>query len=368
MGKSTLYSRIYEIVNRIPRGKVATYGQIARLAGMPGHARQIGYALHGLPAGSEVPWHRVINRNGQISLRANLPATSLQRALLESEGVVFDAREAIALEKYQWHRSPGQADPSTDRDAPPAATGDVRIRFLGSGDNFGSGGRFQACIHVDAGAVRFLLDCGASSLIPMKRAGISSAAIDVILISHLHGDHFGGIPFFLIDAQLISRREAPLVIAGPPGMKQRVRDAMEVFYPGSSQVERKFAVDYVELTEGGITPLGDLTVLPVRVVHGSGAPSYAYRIGCAGKIIAYSGDSEWTAALRTVADGADLFICESYFFEKQMKNHLNYRTLMAHRAELGCKRLILTHLGEDLLDRLEEVELEVAHDGREVIL
>ena len=73
--------------------------------------------------------------------------------------------------------------------------GTVRICFLGTGDNFGSGGRFQACIHVDTGTTRFLIDCGASSLIAMKRTGISSAAIDAILISHLHGDHFGGIPF-----------------------------------------------------------------------------------------------------------------------------------------------------------------------------
>ncbi len=262
----------------------------------------------------------------------------------------------------------GMGPTASPRDNLPETTGTVRLLFLGSGDNFGSGGRFQACIHVDTGAFSFLLDCGASSLIPMKRAGISSAAIGIILISHLHGDHFGGIPFFIIDAQLISRREAPLVIAGPPGLKKRVRDAMEVFYPGSAEIERKFAIDYAELTEEEITRLGDLTVLPVRAIHGSGAPSYAYRIGCAGKIIAYSGDTEWTDTLKTVAGGADLFICESYFFEKQMKNHLNYRTLMAHRAELGCKRLIITHPGEGLLDHLGEVELEVAHDGLEVLL
>jgi len=106
----------------------------------------------------------------------------------------------------------------------PATEGKLRLRFLGSGDNFGSGGRFQACIHVDAGATRFLMDCGASSLIPMKRTGISTAEIDLILISHLHGDHFGGIPFFILDAQLISRREAPLVIAGPPGLERRARE------------------------------------------------------------------------------------------------------------------------------------------------
>jgi len=248
------------------------------------------------------------------------------------------------------------------------AEGNVRIRFLGSGDNFGSGGRLQSCIHVDTGKSRFLIDCGASSLIPMKRAGIRSDEIDVILISHLHGDHFGGIPFFILDAQLISRREAPLVIAGPPGLTQRVREAMEIFYPGSSGVERKFAIEYVEMTEGEKKQIGNLVVLPVRVIHGSGAPSYALRVECAGKIIAYSGDTEWTDALRKVADDADLFICECYFFEKQMKNHLNYRTLMAHRAELKCKRLIITHMGEDVLNRLGEVELEVAEDGMGVIL
>jgi ribonuclease BN (tRNA processing enzyme) len=250
----------------------------------------------------------------------------------------------------------------------PSTAGKVRLRFLGSGDNFGSGGRFQACIHVDTGATRFLMDCGASSLIPMKRAGISTAAIDLILISHLHGDHFGGIPFFILDAQLVSRREAPLVIAGPPGLKKRAHEAMEVFYPGASGVERKFAVRYIEMIEGETTQAGALTVRPVRVIHGSGDPPYALRIECAGKIIAYSGDTEWTDALLTVADGADLFICESYFFEKQMKNHINYRTLMAHRAELGCKRIILTHMGDDILNHPDQIELEMAHDGMEVIL
>jgi ribonuclease BN (tRNA processing enzyme) len=252
--------------------------------------------------------------------------------------------------------------------ASPAAIRKVRLRFLGTGDNFGSGGRLQACIHVDTGKSRFLIDCGASSLIAMKRAGIGSAAIDAILISHLHGDHFGGIPFFILDAQLISRRETPLVIAGPPGLKQRIHDAMEVFYPGSSGVERKFSIDYVEMAEGETMHVKDLSILPVRVIHGSGAPPYALRIECAGKIISYSGDTEWTDALRAVTDGSDLFICESYFFEKQMKNHLNYRTLMAHKADLGCKRLIITHLGEDLLNHRGEIELDMAQDGMELIL
>jgi ribonuclease BN (tRNA processing enzyme) len=259
-------------------------------------------------------------------------------------------------------------DPEVKKEVLPTTTRRVRICFLGTGDNFGSGGRFQACIHVDTGKSRFLIDCGASSLIAMKRAGIGSAAIDAILISHLHGDHFGGILFFILDAQLISRRETPLVIAGPPGLRQRIHDAMEAFYPGSFGTERKFSIDFVEMAEEESIHVKDMSILPVRVIHGSGAPTYVLRIECAGRIIAYSGDTEWTDALRMVADGADLFICESYFFEKQMKNHLNYRTLMAHKAELGCKRLIITHLGEELLNHRDEIELDMAEDGMEVIL
>jgi methylated-DNA-protein-cysteine methyltransferase-like protein len=104
MGKSVIYSLIYQTVNRVPRGKVATYGQIARLAGIAGHARQVGYALHRLPDGSSISWHRIINRKGQISLQSDMLARSLQRALLESEGVVFDKNDTVALKKYQWRR------------------------------------------------------------------------------------------------------------------------------------------------------------------------------------------------------------------------------------------------------------------------
>ncbi len=96
------YRRIYRVVRRIPRGAVATYGQVAGLAGLPGQPRQVGYALHALPRGSDVPWQRIINAKGEVSARSTPGVEGLQRAALESEGVLFDARGRVDLGRYQW--------------------------------------------------------------------------------------------------------------------------------------------------------------------------------------------------------------------------------------------------------------------------
>jgi methylated-DNA-protein-cysteine methyltransferase-like protein len=99
---SPSYARIYAVVRRIPPGRVATYGQIAELAGLPGHARQVGYALHALPKGTVVPWHRVLNARGALSLRRSPGGEITQRLLLEREGVRFDGGGLVALERIRW--------------------------------------------------------------------------------------------------------------------------------------------------------------------------------------------------------------------------------------------------------------------------
>jgi len=246
--------------------------------------------------------------------------------------------------------------------------GGTNVRFLGSGDTFGSGGRFHTCIHVCSEDATFLIDCGASSLIAMKRFGVDPSSIDAVLVTHLHGDHFGGIPFLVLDAQLVSRRTRPLTLAGPPGLEGRVRDTMEALFPDSSRVRRRFELEFVELSEGEAIGIGALTVTPYGVMHPSGAPAYALRIGCGGRVISYSGDTEWTDSLLSAAQGADLFICEAYYFEKKVPYHLDYRTLMDHRSELGCRRLILTHMSDDMLGRLGDVEAEWAEDGKSLTL
>lgn len=246
-------------------------------------------------------------------------------------------------------------------------SGSVEVRFLGSGDAFGSGGRFQTCISARSEAGRLLIDCGASSLIAMRRFDVDPLEIDAVLISHLHGDHFGGLPFLILDSQF-RRRTRPLIVAGPPGVEVRVRDAMEVLFPGSSRVERKFPTTFIEFQDRAKADLGLCAVTPYGVVHASGAPPFALRITCGGRVIGYSGDTEWTEALIEAARETDLFICEAYSFGKRIKYHLDYRTLMEHREELRCRKLILTHMGGDMLERLDGLDAQWAEDGKSVIV
>lgn len=244
----------------------------------------------------------------------------------------------------------------------------VTVQFLGSGDAFGSGGRLQTCIYVDAGDFRFLVDCGASSLIGMRRWEVPPTQIDAILVSHLHGDHFGGIPFLLLEEQFISKRTRPLVIAGPPGIGDRTRDAQEALFQGSSRLELRFPVHYVELQEAARTEIGSAVVTPYPAVHMRGTPSYALRIECGGRVVVYSGDTEWTDSLVQAVEGADLFVCECYRRSKGVPLHLDLETLTEHRHELSCRRLILTHLSQEMLSQLDRVEFEVAEDGKRISL
>jgi ribonuclease BN (tRNA processing enzyme) len=243
----------------------------------------------------------------------------------------------------------------------------IELRFIGSGDAFGSGGRFQTCLHLSGAGDTVLIDCGATSLLALKRAGVDPGEIGWILLSHLHGDHFGGLPFLVLDGQF-SRRTRPLVVAGPPGVRARVEAAMEVFFPGSTHVTRRFASEFVELSEGAATAVGPARVTAFAVEHASGAPSYALRVDYGGRVIAYSGDTEWTDRLVDAARGADLLVCEAYVFDRKIRYHLDYRTLREQLPRIGCRRVILTHMGPDMLSRAGDVDIERAEDGLRVAL
>jgi len=239
----------------------------------------------------------------------------------------------------------------------------MQLCFVGCGDAFGSGGRYNTCFHVRGEAINFLIDCGASSLPALKRNGISCENIDLVLVTHFHGDHFGGLPFLLLDAQF-TRRTRPLTVAGPQGIERRLEQVMEALFENSSKRERRFDLQIVTLKPETTESLGALKVTPFPVVHGdSGGPFLGYRIEAEGRVIAYTGDTEWNEALIPLGRDADLFISECYFYDRQVKNHLNLKTLETHLPEIRPKRLILTHMGEDMLAKLGTLSVEAAADG-----
>jgi ribonuclease BN (tRNA processing enzyme) len=239
----------------------------------------------------------------------------------------------------------------------------MQLQFVGCGDAIGSGGRFNTCFHVTGERVNFLIDCGASSLPALKRLAIARDAIDLILITHFHGDHFAGLPFLLLDAQF-TRRTRPLVIAGPEGIETRLTRVMEALFEHSSKTKQRFDLSVVALRPGETRAFGAAKVTPFPVLHGlSGGPFLAYRVEAEGRVIAYSADTEWTETLIPAARDADLFIAEAYYYDKIVKNHLSLKTLEARLPEINAKRLILTHMSDDMLRRLETLDYTAASDG-----
>ena len=247
------------------------------------------------------------------------------------------------------------------------------VRFVGRCDAFGSGGRAQTCIRLAAGGQVLLVDCGTTSLAALKAQGLDPGEVAGVAVSHLHGDHFGGLPFLILDGQF-SRRTAPLAVAGPPGTAARLAAAMEVLFPGSSQVQRRFPVEVTELaTDGTPARLAGATVRGWQVQHACGAPPLALRVELGEVSFGYSGDTQWTPALAEAARDTSLFAVEAYTFDRPVRYHLDYQTLRGHLAELAAGRIVLTHMSAGMLGRLADAELAdpelaAAYDGMTVRL
>jgi len=245
----------------------------------------------------------------------------------------------------------------------------MKLTIVGSGDAFGSGGRFNTCFFLETAKASLLIDCGASALPALKGQGIDPNRIDAIVLSHLHGDHFGGIPFFLLDSQFLARREKPLMIAGPPGTRARLDAAMEVFFPKSTGTKWRFSWSVKEILIGVASDVLGHSLLTAEVIHQSGAPSTALRLSDGERTFAYSGDTEWTDALLAIARDADLFICECYAYAGKLTGHMNWEILQTKIPTLAAKRLMLTHMNPTVLARLEEIAASgvlVADDGLQI--
>ncbi len=244
----------------------------------------------------------------------------------------------------------------------------IRVVFLGTGDAFSAGGRNQSAYLVQHPQVTLLLDCGATILASLNRYGISTEPIDGILLSHLHGDHIAGLPFLLMHYMYVEPRTRPLRILGPEGLEGRIKQLYEAMYPGDASAPFPFELDFTEVRLRQKYAVDILRIEPFRARHQDNRPSYGYTLELDGRKIVYTGDTGWTDELPVRAEGADLFICECSFYESQAAGHLSYPEIRKRLAGCGCRKMVLTHLGREVLERSREVDLELARDGSVITL
>ncbi|MGH7841208.1 MAG: MBL fold metallo-hydrolase [Candidatus Binataceae bacterium] len=252
---------------------------------------------------------------------------------------------------------------------PPSPGSPVKLTFLGTGDAFASGGRFQAGYLIESRDCRVLLEAGPSILCAMKRYGVAPSQLDYICISHLHGDHFGGLPFLFLEYLWERPPRKPIVIAGPRHLEERAWRLFRTMFPFTSgDVARlRRQLKFVVLEPGAHKQFGRLRLAAIRTPHMRRDASLALRLALDGKVIAFSGDSGWTDELVPFTAGADLFLCECTYFESaHLDFHMNYPRLEKQRPRFKVKRMILTHVGREVLAHPDEIRIETATDGMEV--
>ncbi len=231
----------------------------------------------------------------------------------------------------------------------------MKLTVIGCGDAWGSAGRHHACFRLDAAGLVLTLDFGASSIVGWHRLGMDPAAIDAVVISHLHGDHFGGLPFLLMNAQYHSTRDKPLLIVGPPGLRQALDRAIEVFYPGVARRGWRFDWRVHELEPGGSLALNGVSLSSASVLHGRDMAATALRVDDGKRVFAYSGDTAWTDDLIGISDRADLFVVDCYSADADIVGHLNWPVLRDNLSRLKARRIAVTHMSAAMRARSAEV-------------
>jgi ribonuclease BN (tRNA processing enzyme) len=248
----------------------------------------------------------------------------------------------------------------------------VRIIFLGTGDAFFAGGRHQAAYLIESPIAsaegNLLLDCGATALASLNRQNVRVESIDAIFLSHFHGDHIAGLPFLFLHYIYIAPRRRPLKIIGPPGVESRIRKLFQAMYADVAAEPLPFTLEFFETSPQAEFSCGGIRLHPFPVPHQEQPISLGCEIEAGGRKIVYTGDSGWTEDLIARAQNADLFICECSYFETRLPMHLDYLRIMENLDRFNAKRIILTHLGEEVLKQQQKVNVEMACDGLSILL
>ncbi len=245
------------------------------------------------------------------------------------------------------------------------ASSDPRVTctVLGAADAFCSGGHPQAAYLLEANGTAVMVDCGPTALLGLKQRGFDTARLDAVIISHFHGDHFGGLPFLLLEYMWERVRDRPFLVAGPPGIEERVWALFRALYHDVMPERLPFELRFRELETEASSTIAGLDVFAVRVPHQLDDVALALLITVGGKRLLYSGDSPWCDRFLTLAEGVDLFLCECTGFEDPHGRHIDWRTLERFVPQLKCRRLVLVHLGSEMRERCDTLGVECATEG-----
>ncbi len=249
----------------------------------------------------------------------------------------------------------------------------TRITFLGTADAFHSGGRRHSSYLLDDPSGSVAVDFGPTSLLAMRVLGLDPRRIHTVMVTHLHGDHVGGLPFLVLDGTYRALRTDPLTVIGPPGIEERFDLLLRAAYGELAGARRAFEVSLRELRPGERTRAGAFDVEAFAADH-MDPPHVPLQLRCtdaAGAVVAFTGDTAWCAETERCARGADLLVGECTGLAPPIGRHLTWADWVRALPSLGVRRVILSHLGADVRAAAAElaeraprgVELRFADDG-----
>lgn len=233
----------------------------------------------------------------------------------------------------------------------------ARLTFLGTADAFHSAGRRHSAYLLEDGTTRVAVDFGPTALLSLRILGIDPASLDGVLLTHLHGDHALGLPFLVLDGLFASVRTRALSILGPPGTRERVSLAMRAAYDELERKARPFELHLEERAPGEPFSLGSLRGVGFEVSHMD--PPHrplSLRLETGdGRVVAFSGDTEWCPGLVACARGADLLVAECTGLAPPLGRHLTWEDWRTRHREVGARRIVLSHLGLSVRERAKEL-------------
>ena len=244
---------------------------------------------------------------------------------------------------------------------------ETTLTFLGTADAFNAGGRGNSCYLIEDSLGCYSVDFGPTALLKCQILGVNLNDLDGVFITHLHGDHIGGIAMLLVHLEFVLERTRPLVIAGPPGVEERLSLLNQSAYPSVMQRGLSYAVNFVQWEVPGTIEVLGRTVSAIRAKHDKLAVATSLRVERGGQTICFSGDTGWQPELAALTQGANIFVCECSMHHPDYWGHLSVDELVSVRDQLHVDNLYLSHLSDAsraaATAQLAALRAHIADDG-----